>query len=196
MLLISRTVSFLWNHVELRILRHILLGNFSPRRSSSTWGSSAGCSEMRSLVSMFLSRHKFPDHQGSRERPGLNHLSATIQTPRPLPDLQLWRELHWLNFLPVPLAAGRRGRSFKDVSPPSHLQVGGILGWYYHKWEKHGEEGWTVEIFRSGYHIPFYPSVTQEPIKFPYYSSGPVKAQALQEVDKMLRKGALEEVEN
>ena len=43
----------------------------------------------------------------------------------------------------------------------------------------------------SGIGKPFYhlPPVLQEPIKFPSYSSGPVRAQALQqEVDKMLEK--------
>ena len=47
--------------------------------------------------------------------------------------------------------------------------------------------------------IPFHhlPPVTQEPLEFPSYGSGSVKAQTLfEEVDKMLAKGALEEIED
>ena len=54
-----------------------------------------------------------------------------------------------------------------------------------------------MEILSSGYHIPFHhlPSVTWGHIEFSSYSLVSVEAQALQGgVDKMLRKGAVEEI--
>ena len=48
-----------------------------------------------------------------------------------------------------------------------------------------------VEVLCSSYQVPFhhFPPVLWKPKEFPFYSSGSVKAQALQgEVNKMLRK--------
>ena len=97
------------------------------------------------------------------------------------------------------LAFRERIKIFEDSSPPSWLQMGGILAWYWHLWEKLGADDWTVEVLHPGYHIPFHdlPPVTQETIKFPSYSLRSVKIQVLQgEVEKMLGNGILEEVNN
>ena len=54
------------------------------------------------------------------------------------------------------------------------------------------------EVLCSGYCMPLHhlSPVTWKPMDFSSYSSGSEKAQAFQEVDKMLVKGALEEVED
>ena len=53
-------------------------------------------------------------------------------------------------------------------------------------------------MFFTSHCIPFcYLSpITQEPREFPSYSSGSLKAQALQEVDKLQEKGALKIVQD
>ena len=50
------------------------------------------------------------------------------------------------------------------------------------------EEQWTVEVLFSIYCISFYhlPPMTLDLVKFLSYGSGPSKALALQEVDKIL----------
>ena len=54
-----------------------------------------------------------------------------------------------------------------------------------------------MEVLYSGYQVSFHhlSLVSREPLEFPSYSSGSVKAQALQgEVGKMLGEGALQMV--
>ena len=58
-----------------------------------------------------------------------------------------------------------------------------------------GVEDWTVDVLCSCYLIPFHslPRVFQDPVEFPSYGLGFIKAQALQdEVDKMPGKGFVE----
>ena len=58
---------------------------------------------------------------------------------------------------------------------------------------------WTMESLLSEYHVLFHHllPVIRESIKFLSYSLRSVKIQELQgQVDRMLRKGALEKVEN
>ena len=55
-----------------------------------------------------------------------------------------------------------------------------------------------MEVLHSGYHIPFHhlPPVNWEPLEFLSYDWGSLKTQTLQEeVIKIVREGALEEVE-
>ena len=82
--------------------------------------------------------------------------------------------------------------------PPSVPQVKDVLRQHWKAWQFLGAEGWRVEVLLSSYLFPFYhpPAVFPEPVEIPSYSSGLVKAQALQaEADKMLEKGALEIVD-
>ena len=91
-----------------------------------------------------------------------------------------------------------RRRGFESSLPHSQLQVGGVLAQHWTFWSSYGMESWTVEILSSGYHIQFHQLLTvmREPRKFLSYSSGSIKAQALQgEVDKTLEKGTMELVD-
>ena len=57
---------------------------------------------------------------------------------------------------------------------------------------------WTVDVLCFSYHILFHHHLplTQELREFPSHGSGPQKAQTLQEVNRMLKKGAVKIVED
>ena len=95
--------------------------------------------------------------------------------------------------LSLALAKGR-GKNFEGSSPPSQLQVGGLLSRHWRAWQSCRADKQTVVVLWDGYRVLFHhlPPVSLEPWELPSCSFGSVRVQALREVSKMLLKEALE----
>ena len=79
----------------------------------------------------------------------LGHLQS-LHTVRQLPLPRRPPRLH-----PLCLAGGRE-RSFDGFSPPSELQVGGVLRRHWRVWQSFGSYKWTVAVLQQGYRVPFH----------------------------------------
>ena len=104
---------------------------------------------------------------------------------------------HPPRLLPLPPSGGR-GRNFEDTSPPSQLQVGGVLSRHWSARQSSRADDWMVGVFQDGYRVPFHnlPPVLLVPKELSSSGLGTVHVLALQEeVNKMLLKGAVELVE-
>ena len=64
------------------------------------------------------------------------------------------------------------------------------------RWQVIGAESWVVSVLRDGYRVPFLdslPPLARSPVSFPTYRAGSPRSLALlQEIEKVLAKGALE----
>ena len=76
------------------------------------------------------------------------------------------------------------------------LWVRGCLSLHWRQWQTIGAESWVVSVLRDGYRIPFLdslPPLARSPVSFlTYWPGSPRDLALLQEVEKMLGKGALE----
>ena len=74
-----------------------------------------------------------------------------------------------------------RGRNFKVSSPPSQLQVEGVLGQHWPVWQSFSTDKWTVAALQDGYRVLFHrlPHVLLEPQERSSFSPGAVPALVL-----------------
>ena len=95
------------------------------------------------------------------------------------------------------LVASKRGPGSgqRDV-PDAPLRVGACLALHWRRWQAIVAKSWVVSVLQDGYCVPFLdspPPLARSPVSFPMYRAGsPQSLVLLQEIEKMLAKGALE----
>ena len=78
------------------------------------------------------------------------------------------------------------------VPPTSDLRVGGRLQGYWEKWQQAGASPWVVEVLKEGFRVQFH---REPPLRrTPWFGLNSKHPEVNAHIQKMLDKGALEEV--
>ena len=100
--------------------------------------------------------------------------------------------------VPIPKAPhSTKNTRIQSAPPQQNLHSGCRLTKYYHNWEKITQDPWVLSVIRKGYKLELetMPALSSHPIPFNMPKNPEKRKVMIQEVCKMLEKGAIEIVD-